>query len=186
MDGSSLDVYIMIIWSVWTHLSEDERRVEFKIDLSRANSSQWRRPAAERPVTGLLGRGIHGLPATHTRRQIRTGHPAVVPHMEVPAGHQKKTEEIMVSERLHKTMSNDIPIQQQSWKCTNPHHTESELRWWIGSIFSSKYTSVVKDTSVSWADWKLVTERVGIPRHLSTGTDGEREHEFSNFCRYSI
>ncbi len=115
VDGSSLDVYIMIIWRVWTHLSEDERRVEFKIDLSRANSSQWRRAAAERPVTGLLGCGIHGLPATHTRRQIRTGHPAVVPHMKVPAGQQRKTEEIMVSERLHKTMSNDIPIQQQSW-----------------------------------------------------------------------
>lgn len=50
------------------------------------------------------------------------------------------------------------------------------------SIFSSKYTSVVKETSVSWADWKFVTERVGIPKHLRTGDEREGD-SFS--CRYS-
>lgn len=49
------------------------------------------------------------------------------------------------------------------------------MRELIGSIFSSKYTSVVKETSVSWADWKFVTLRVGIPRHLRT----ERERKWS-------
>lgn len=61
---------------------------------------------------------------------------------------------------------------------TVTHHTESEFRSSIGSIFSSKYTSVVKETSVSCADWKFVTDRAGIPKHLSTWMRGKiRERE---------
>ena len=48
------------------------------------------------------------------------------------------------------------------------YQTESELRKSSDSMFSSKKMSVVRETSVSWADWKLVTLRDGMPRHLST------------------
>lgn len=66
------------------------------------------------------------------------------------------------------------------------HHTESELRELIGSIFSSIYTSVVKETSVSCADWKFVTLRAGIPRHLKTETENVewvKETVWVNMCR---
>lgn len=39
----------------------------------------------------------------------------------------------------------------------------------MGLIFSSRYTSVVKETSVSWAELKFVILRVGMPKHLRTG-----------------
>lgn len=41
--------------------------------------------AAEGALAGLLGRGVHRLPAAHSRGQVVTGHPALVPHVEVPA-----------------------------------------------------------------------------------------------------
>ena len=37
--------------------------------------------------------------------------------------------------------------------------------------------SVVSETSVSWADWKFVTLRHGIPKHLSTERWRENEKE---------
>lgn len=48
------------------------------------------------------------------------------------------------------------------------NQTESLQSSSISSWFSSKYTSVVKETSVSWADSKFVMLRVGIPKHLIT------------------
>lgn len=53
------------------------------------------------------------------------------------------------------------------------YQTESVLSSAIGSMFSSKYTSVVKETSVSWAELKLVTLRLGMPKHLRTAKDGD-------------
>lgn len=38
--------------------------------------------------------------------------------------------------------------------------------------------SVVRETSVSWADWKFVTLRAGMPRHRSAGdTERARIHQ---------
>ena len=51
------------------------------------------------------------------------------------------------------------------------YQMESALRWSIGSRFSSRYTSVVKETSVSWAELKLVTVRPGMPKHRKTDTE---------------
>ena len=41
-----------------------------------------------------------------------------------------------------------------------------------GSPSSSKNLSMALLKSVSWAELKLVMERAGIPRHLSTGGEG--------------
>lgn len=56
------------------------------------------------------------------------------------------------------------------------YQIESLLRLSMGLHFSSRYKSVVKETSVSWAELKFVILRVGMPKHLRTGI-GEREKE---------
>ena len=35
-------------------------------------------------VTGLLWRGVYRLPAIVARRQVRSGEPHLIPHVEVP------------------------------------------------------------------------------------------------------
>lgn len=51
----------------------------------------------------------------------------------------------------------------------------------MGLHFSSRYKSVVKETSVSWAELKFVILRVGMPKHLRTGmakcTESETERD---------
>ena len=38
------------------------------------------------PPGSFLGRGVHRLPSAVADGQVRTGHPNVVPHMEIPDG----------------------------------------------------------------------------------------------------
>lgn len=57
------------------------------------------------------------------------------------------------------------------------YQIESFLEFLIGLMFISKYTSVVKELSVSWADSKFVTLRVGMPKHLRTGIGGSEKRE---------
>lgn len=70
--------------SCQTYLSEDKRCVVLQVDLARTDGRDGGGPTAERPLTGFLGCWVNSLPAPHTGWQIRTSHPAVVPHMEVP------------------------------------------------------------------------------------------------------
>lgn len=56
----------------------------FEVHLPGADGVNRGRATAEGALAGLLGRGVHCLPATHARRQVRSCHPAVVPHVEVP------------------------------------------------------------------------------------------------------
>lgn len=67
-----------------THLGEDEGRVVLEVDLAGADGVDGGGPAAEGALAGLLWGGINGLPASVTGGQVWSGHPAVVPHMEVP------------------------------------------------------------------------------------------------------
>ena len=53
---------------------------------------------------------------------------------------------------------------------TYTHQTESSHSL-IGSPFLSKWVSMVKLRSWSWADWKFVTLRVGRPSALNTVTE---------------
>ena len=55
-----------------------------EVDLAAAQGSQRGGPTAEGALARLLRRGIHRLPASHARGQVRAGHPAVVPYVEIP------------------------------------------------------------------------------------------------------
>lgn len=69
------------------------------------------------------------------------------------------------------------------------YQTESLLSSEIGSMFSSKYTSFVKETSVSWAELKFVTLRVGMPKHLRTEKErwwNQRNMEFFGNTKWQL
>lgn len=55
-----------------------------QVDLAPADGREGGGATAERPLAGFLGGRVNSLPTPHTGRQIRTSHPAVVPHVEVP------------------------------------------------------------------------------------------------------
>jgi len=67
-----------------THLGEDERRVVFEVDLAGADGVDGGGAAAEGALAGFLGSGVDSLPASITRGQVQSRHPAVVPDVEVP------------------------------------------------------------------------------------------------------
>ena len=67
-----------------SHLSKDEGCVVLEVDLAGADGGDRGGPTAEGALAGLLGGGVHGLPATHSWGEVRSGHPTIIPHMEVP------------------------------------------------------------------------------------------------------
>lgn len=76
-------------YSEGSHLGEDERRVMLEVNMPGADGVNRGRAAAEGALAGLLRGGVHRLPATHARGQIRSCHPAVVPHVEVPTQRER-------------------------------------------------------------------------------------------------
>ena len=69
---------------MYTYLSKDKGAVMLEVDLAAAQGGQRGGPTAEGALAGLLGCGVHRLPASHARGQVRAGHPAVVPNVEIP------------------------------------------------------------------------------------------------------
>lgn len=67
-----------------THLSKDKGCVMFEVDLARADSVHRGRTAAESALAGFLWSGVHRLPASISRRKVWSGHPAVIPYVEIP------------------------------------------------------------------------------------------------------
>lgn len=62
----------------------------FEVDLTVADSGEGSGATAEGALARLLRCGVDSLPASITRRQVWTSHPAVVPHVEVPSGKDLK------------------------------------------------------------------------------------------------
>lgn len=58
--------------------------VMLEVNLSIPDSSDWSRATAKYALAGLLRGGIYYLPAPQTLGKVWTGHPAVIPHVEVP------------------------------------------------------------------------------------------------------
>lgn len=141
-----------------TNLSEHKWSVVFQKDLTVADGGKRSRPTAEGALAGLLRRRVDSLPASVAWRQVWTSHPAVVPHVEVPSGKGQ----VLIRQRVH------VGSRQHRNDEDRTYQMESALRCSIGSRFSSRYTSVVKETSVSWAELKLVTVRPGMPKHRKT------------------
>ncbi len=80
------------VWS--THFSKDERSVEFQVDLSVADGRDGGGTAAVWTLAELLRGRVHHLPPTVTCREIRTGHPGLVPHVEIPTEKQSQYERV--------------------------------------------------------------------------------------------
>ena len=70
--------------NVGVDLGEQKRNVEPEPDFAPSHRLDRRGAAPKRPAGYFLRRGVDGLPAPVTRRQVRSGHPHVVPHVEVP------------------------------------------------------------------------------------------------------
>lgn len=67
-----------------TYLSKDKRCVMFEVDVARADGVDRGGATAEGALARFLGSRVNSLPASMTRREVWSRHPAVVPHMEVP------------------------------------------------------------------------------------------------------
>lgn len=55
-----------------------------EVDLARADGVDRGGATAEGALAGFLWSRVDGLPAPVTGRKIRSRHPAVIPHMEIP------------------------------------------------------------------------------------------------------
>lgn len=71
----------------------------FEVDLAGADGVDGGGAAAEGALAGLLWSGVHGLPSSVAGRQVRSRHPAVIPHVEVPVW--------------------DVTFEAQSWRKKN-------------------------------------------------------------------
>lgn len=56
----------------------------FEVDLAGADGVDRGGAAAEGALARFLGSGVNSLPASMTRGQVWSRHPAVIPHVEVP------------------------------------------------------------------------------------------------------
>lgn len=55
-----------------------------EVDMAGADGVDGGGTTAEGALAGLLWSRVHSLPSSMTRRQVRSRHPTVIPHMEVP------------------------------------------------------------------------------------------------------
>lgn len=85
------DLLVVLCWRksqksicLASHLGKDERSVVFEVDLAGAYGVDGGGATAEGALAGLLWSGVHGLPSSVAGRQVRSRHPAVIPHVEVP------------------------------------------------------------------------------------------------------
>lgn len=58
----------------------------FEVNLTRADGVDRGRATAEGALARLLRSGVNSLPTSVAGRQVWSGHPAIVPYMEIPKG----------------------------------------------------------------------------------------------------
>lgn len=56
----------------------------FEVDVARADGVNRGRATAEGALACFLGSRVNSLPASMTRWEVWSRHPAVIPHVEVP------------------------------------------------------------------------------------------------------
>lgn len=120
--------------------------------------------------TCFLWRGIVSLPTIVTLGKVQTSEPRLVPYMEIPFinvnKHLFKSIKWGCGRKLHVLLG-----------CGCSYHTESFMSS-KGSPSSSQWLSIVMLLSVSCAESKFVTDRVGIPRQRHTAEYQIKKNNF--------